>query len=245
MDATLLEKTNSEEIKRYLSFGKKYTVNTIDSLPEFNNKSYLSKIIIGISCSSLILGIYIIINKSYYFNYKFNLLYYYIIIYTFGLFVLFFFFFIITLILKLIKKCFKSKNNDNINTIKLIEEKEILLDENYNDNILLNEIDNIDNIEIIPYTLSICIFLGIILYVVGFPFSFYLIYLFIKYHFYFFIICLFIFINDISGAIFLFILIAFIRNKTPNSLRKMSFYYDEDNLMAAYNEVKDAINLAK
>ena len=46
------------------------------------------------------------------------------------------------------------------------------------DNILLNEIDNVDNIEIIPYTLSICIFLGIILYVIGFPFSFYLIYLF-------------------------------------------------------------------
>ena len=242
MDDTLLEKTNSEEIKKYLSFRKKYTVNTIDSLPEFNNKLYLSKIIVAISCSSLILGIYIIINKSYYFNDKFDLLYYYIIIYTFGLFGLLFISFLITLVIKLIKKCSKSQNNDNI---KLLEDKEIFFDENFNDNIILNEIENIDNIEIIPYTLSICIFLGIILYIFGFPFSFYLIYLFFKNDFYFFIICLFIFINDISGAIFLFILIAFIRTKTDNSLRKMSFYYDEDNLITAYNEVKDAINLAK
>ena len=243
MDVSLLDKNNNTHMR-------KYTINSIDSFPEFRNKLYLSKIIISISILSLILGVYILIKGNYYFNpnYNFtslNFLYYYIIIFTFGLFGILFLSFLITLFIKLfiaIKKCFKSRNKDII-------EKEILLEENnINNNISLREIENADNIGLIPYTLSIGIFLNIILYVFGFPCSFYLIYCLIKNDIYsnfidFFLIYLFIVINNISGGIFLFILFAFIRNRTYNSLRKMSFNYDEDNLMAVYKEVKDAINM--
>ena len=203
---------------------------------------------------SLILGLYILLNNSFYFNAKYNfsyssILYYYILIYTLGLIGIFILSFCITLFIKLIssiKKCFKQNNKDNNDILK---EKEILLDDNYN-SILSNELENSDNIATIPYTLSICIFLGIILYLIGFPFSFYLIYILFQNNYYYKIsefigLYLFILINDISGGIFLFVLISFIRNKTPNSLRKMSFAYDEDNLMNAYKEVEDAINLAK
>ena len=243
MDVSLLDKNNN-------MYMRKYTINSIDSFPEFRNKLYLSKIIISISILSVILGVYILIKGNYYFNpnYNFtslNFLYYYIIIFTFGLFGILFLSFLITLFIKLfiaIKKCFKSRNKDII-------EKEILLEENnINNNISLREIENADNIGLIPYTLSIGIFLNIILYVFGFPCSFYLIYCLMKNDIYsnfidFSLIYLFIVINSISGGIFLFILFAFIRNRTYNSLRKMSFNYDEDNLMAVYKEVKDAINM--
>lgn len=243
MDVSLLDKNNN-------MYMRKYTINSIDSFPEFRNKLYLSKIIISISILSLILGVYILIKGNYYFNpnYNFtslNFLYYYIIIFTFDLFGILFLSFLITLFIKLfiaIKKCFKSRNKDII-------EKEILLEENnINNNISLREIENADNIGLIPYTLSIGIFLNIILYVFGFPCSFYLIYCLMKNDIYsnfidFSLIYLFIVINSISGGIFLFILFAFIRNRTYNSLRKMSFNYDEDNLMAVYKEVKDAINM--
>ena len=243
MDVSLLDKNNNTHMR-------KYTINSIDSFPEFRNKLYLSKIIISISILSLILGVYILIKGNYYFNpnYNFtslNFLYYYIIIFTFDLFGILFLSFLITLFIKLfiaIKKCFKSRNKDII-------EKEILLEENnINNKISLREIENADNIGLIPYTLSIGIFLNIILYVFGFPCSFYLIYCLMKNDIYsnfidFSLIYLFIVINSISGGIFLFILFAFIRNRTYNSLRKMSFNYDEDNLMAVYKEVKDAINM--
>ena len=243
MDVSLLDKNNNMHMR-------KYTINSRDSFPEFRNKLYLSKIIISISILSLILGVYILIKGNYYFNpnYNFtslNFLYYYIIIFTFDLFGILFLSFLITLFIKLfiaIKKCFKSRNKDII-------EKEILLEENnINNNISLREIENADNIGLIPYTLSIGIFLNIILYVFGFPCSFYLIYCLMKNDIYsnfidFSLIYLFIVINSISGGIFLFILFAFIRNRTYNSLRKMSFNYDEDNLMAVYKEVKDAINM--
>ena len=243
MDVSLLDKNNNTHMR-------KYTINSIDSFPEFRNKLYLSKIIVSISILSLIFGIYILIKGNYYFNpnYNFtslNFLYYYIIIFTFDLFGILFLSFLITLFIKLfiaIKKCFKSRNKDII-------EKEILLEENnINNNISLREIESADNIGLIPYTLSIGIFLNIILYVFGFPCSFYLIYCLMKNDIYsnfidFSLIYLFIVINCISGGIFLFILFAFIRNRTYNSLRKMSFSYDEDNLMAVYKEVKDAINM--
>ena len=181
MDIPFVEKTSNDDMQKYLSIRKKYTVNTIDSLPEFDNKLYLSKIIIIMSFLSLILGLYILLNNSFYFNAKYNfsyssILYYYILIYTLGLIGIFILSFCITLFIKLIssiKKCFKQNNKDNNDILK---EKEILLDDNYN-SILLNELENSDNIATIPYTLSICIFLGIILYLIGFPFSFYLIYI--------------------------------------------------------------------
>ena len=235
MDDFLLEKNNNER-------RRKYTIETIDSFPEFHNKLYLSKIIISISIFSLIFGIYILFNSKYYFNPNYNFkkisfLFYYIIIFTFGLFGILFFSFCFTLFIKLIiflKNFFKSKSIDNNEQPK-------------NEEINL-EIENADNIGIIPYTLTICIFLNIILYIFGFPCSFYLLYFLLKNNFYsnysdFIFIYLFIVINDISGGIFLFILFRFIRNKTYNSLRKMSFNYDEENLIAVYKEVKDAINL--
>ena len=254
MEASLLEKANnSDQMQKYLSLRKKYSVNSVISMPEFHDNSYLGKIIIIISILSLILGLYILFNSSFYFNpnYKFkhnSLFYYYILIYTFGLLGLLLLSFCVTLIIKLIISCKKVfKSNDEVNN-ELLDEREIILEDD--NNILFNELENADNITIIPYTLTICIFLSIILYLIGFPFSFYLIYILRQNIFYrklkeFILIYLFIIFNDISGAIFIFVLITLFRTKSQNSFRKMKYSFDEENLMTAYKEVKDAINLAK
>ena len=230
-------------------------MNSIDSVPEFQEKAYLSKIIVSMSFLSLLIGIYILLNKEYYLNTNINFLlytklYYYIIIYTLGLIGVLFTSFFLALIIKLIssiKKCLKSKNNE-------IEKENILIDkeeeESEDDNFLTQILQNADNISMVPYTFSICVLLTIILYVVGFPISWYLIYNLLIDNVYsnyykFFILYLFIFINSISGAIFIFVLIIFIKSKRKNSLRKLSFTYDEDNLIAVYKEVKDAIDKAK
>ena len=253
MEVGLLEKKNDNHIN-YESYKRKYTVNTIDSSPEFQNKTYLSKIIVSISFMSLIIGIYILFYKSYYLNPNYNfsnpkLLYYYILIYTLGLFGVIVIAFLFALLIKLIssiRNCFKSKKGE------IEKEKEnILIDENDEDDNFLTEIlQNADRISMIPYTYSICILLTILLYLFGFPFSWFLIYTLISnniyYQFYqFFLLYFFIFINNISGAIFLFISIIFIHVRRQNSLRKLSFNYDEDNLMAVYKEVKDAMDLGK
>lgn len=254
MDIELIEKQNDDNYKNEL-LKKKYTVNSIDSVPEFQEKAYLSKIIVSMSFLSLLIGIYILLNKEYYLNTNINFLlytklYYYIIIYTLGLIGVLFTSFFLALIIKLIssmKKCLKQKNNE-------IEKENILIDkeeeESEDDNFLTQILQNADNISMVPYTFSICVLLTIILYVVGFPISWYLIYNLLIDNVYsnyykFFILYLFIFINSISGAIFMFVLIIFIKSKRKNSLRKLSFTYDEDNLIAVYKEVKDAIDKAK
>ena len=252
MDVGLLEKNNDNHIN-YEPYKKKYTVNTIDSSPEFQNKTYLSKIIVSISFLSLLMGIYILFYKTYYLNPNYNfsnpkILYYYILIYTLGLFGAILIAFLFALLIKLIssiRSCFKSKNGE-------IEKENILIDQNNdeNDNFLTEILQNADRISMIPYTFSICVLLTILLYLFGFPFSWYLIYALICNNIYcqfyqFFLLYFFIFINNISGAIFLFISFIFIHVRRQNSLRKLSFNYDEDNLMAVYKEVKYAMDLGK
>lgn len=252
MDIELLEKHNDNFLKNE-SYKKKYTVNTIDSFPELQNKTYLSKIIVSIYFLSLIFGIYILFYKSYYLNPNYNfsnpeILNYYIIIYTLGLFGVILISFIFALLLKVInsiRKCYKSEKSE-------IERENILKDDINNDeeDFLSEILQNANNISMIPYTFSICILLTILLYVFGFPFSLYLIYALICNNIYsnfyqFLCLYFFIFINNISGAIFTFILIIFIKVRRQNSLRKLSFNYDEDNLMAVYKEVKDAMDLGK
>ena len=185
MEDALIDSQNKDDLKlkKYLSFRKRYTVNSIDSLPDFDNKLYLSKIIIINSFCSLFLGLYIILNSSFYFNIKYNFshkffLYYYILIFTSGIFgisIISFFFSLIIKLISSIKKCFRNYNRNN--------NEEIVLDNN--NVLLLNNLENSDNIAIIPYTISICIFLGIILYLIGFPFSFYLIYIMIRNEYYY------------------------------------------------------------
>ena len=137
-----------------------------------------------------------------------------------------------------IKQCFK-----------LDEDEEILLEKRLNEeeNFLNQILENANNISIINYTLTISIFLTILLYVLGLPFSFYLIVALICNKFYyniinFFIIYVFMIINGFSGSIFLFVLYSFIKS---NSLRKISFSFNEDHLISVYQEIDDAINLAK
>ena len=137
MEASLLEKANnSDQMQKYLSLRKKYSVNSVLSMPEFQDNSYLGKIIIIISILSLILGLYILFNSSFYFNpnYKFkhnSLFYYYILIYTFGLLGLLLLSFCVTLIIKLIISCKKGlKSNNEVNN-ELLDEREIILEDDY------------------------------------------------------------------------------------------------------------------
>ena len=249
MEIELIEK-NNENQRNEFSKKKKYTFNSIDSAPEFQQRTYLSKIIMLMCFLSLIIGIYILLNKSYYLNENYNyshikILNNYILIYTFGLFCILIISFLLALMIKLISlTCFKSKRNDN--NIDNNENEE----ENEDDIFLSQILQNADNISIIPYTSTIFVILTILVYVCGFPFSWFLIYglvtnTFYSHIFQFFLLYCFIFINSVSGAIFIFVLICFIRVKRYNSLRKTSFSYDEDNLLAVYKEVKDALDLAK
>lgn len=251
MDIELIEKNNENQINE-LSKKRKYTVNSIDSAPEFQHKTYLSKTIMSMSFLSLIIGIYILFNKSYYLNENYNFehaetLNNYVLIYTFGLFCVLITAFILALMIKFISSlCRKPKRIENN------EEKNNSIEEENDDedNFLSQILQNADNISMIPYTSTICVILTIILYVFGFPLSWYLIFGLIKHNIYsninqFLMLYLFIFINSISGAIFIFVLISFIKVKRDNSVRKLSFTYDEENLLAVYKEVKDAIDLVK
>lgn len=254
MDEELLEKQN-EDYSKNETLKRKYTVNSIDSAPEFQHKTYLSKIIISISFLSLIIGLFILFNQSYYLNPEYHfpkqkILYYYVLIFTFGLFGVLLTAFFLALLIKLIssiKKCFKSKKNDNNNNDK---ENIINNEDESEDNFLTQLLQNADNISMIPYTLTICVLLTIILYVIGFPISWYLICYLITNKIYgyishFFLLYFFIFINSVSGAILIFVSIIFINSRRHNSVRKLSFTYDEDNLISVYKEVRDAIDLGK
>lgn len=249
MEIELIEK-NNENPGNELSKKRNYTVNSIDSAPEFQQRTYLSKIIMSMCILSLIIGIYILLNKSYYLNknyhfYHEEILNNYILIYTFGLFCILLVSFLLALMIKLISlTCFKPKRNEN--------QRDNIVNEGENDeDIFLSQIlQNADNISIIPYTSTIFVLLTIILYVFGFPLSWFLIYSLLTNTYYsnlfkFFLLYFFIFINSVSGAIFLFVSICFIVVKRNHSLRKSSFTYDEDNLVAVYKEIQDAIDLVK
>ena len=254
MDVELLESQNEDNTKDEILKKRKYTVNSIDSAPEFQQNPYLSETIFLISFFSLLIGAYILYNNIYYLNpqYDFSsydILYYYIIIYTLSLIEVLLIAFIFSLIIKLfssIKKCIKSKKYED-------QKKEILMeneDSSDDDNFLSQILQNSDNISMISYTFTLCVLLTIILYVAGFPVSWYLIYCLVINSVYsnfynFILLYLFIFLNSVAGAIFIFVLIIFIKAKRKTSLRKLSFTYDEDNLMAIYKEVKDAIDLVK
>ena len=252
MEVELIERQNEDISKNDISRKRKYTVDSIESAPEFQHKTYLSKIIFSISLLSLIIGLFLLFNQSYYLNPQYNfaklkLLYYYIIIYTFGLFGVLLIAFCLALLIKLInsiRKCIKSKKNDNDKEHNLVEEEES------EDNFLTQMLENADNISMIPYTFTICVLLTIILYVIGFFISWYLICYLINNHIYtyfsqFFLLYFFIFINSVSGAILIFVSVIFIKTRRNNSLRKLSFSFDEDNLISVYKEVKDAIDLGK
>ena len=252
MEVELLERKDEDISKNDISRKRKYTVDSIESAPEFQHKTYLSKIIFSISLLSLIIGIFLLFNQSYYLNPEYNfskqkLLYYYIIIYTFALFEVLLTAFCLALLIKLIssiRKCFKSKKNDIDKENNLVDEEES------EDNFLTQILVNADNISMIPYTFTLCVLLTIILYVIGFFISWYLICYLITNNFYghffqFFLLYVFIFINSVSGAILIFVSVIFIKSGRNNSLRKLSFNYDEDNLISVYKEVKDAIDLSK
>ena len=170
MEVELLERTDDDISKNDISRKRKYTVDSIESAPEFQHKTYLSKIIFSISLLSLIIGIFLLFNQSYYLNPEYNfskqkLLYYYIIIYTFELFEVLLAAFCLALLIKLIssiRKCFKSKKNDIDKENNLVDEEES------EDNFLTQTLVNADNISMIPYTFTICVLLTIILYVIGF-----------------------------------------------------------------------------
>jgi len=254
MDAELLDNQNEDNTRDEILKKRKYTVNSIDSAPEFQKNPYLSETIFLISFFSLLIGAYILYNKIYYLNpqYDFSsydMLYNYILIYTFSLIEVLIIAFIFSLIIKLfssIKKCIKSKKNEDQREEILVENEDISDDDNFLSQIL----QNADNISLVPYTFTLCVLLTIILYVAGFPVSWYLIYYMVTNSVYsnfynFILLYLFIFLNSVAGAVFIFVLIIFIRAKRKTSLRKLSFTYDEDNLMAIYKEVKDAIDLVK
>jgi hypothetical protein len=254
MDVELLENQNEDNTKDDILKKRKYTVNSIDSAPEFKQNPYLSETIFIISFFSLLIGAYILYNNIYYLNpqYDFSsydILYYYIIIYTFSLIGVLFIAFALSLIIKVfssIKKCIKSKKYEDQREEILIENEDISDDDNFLSQIL----QNADNISMVSYTFTLCVLLTIILYVAGFPVSWYLIYCMAKNRVYskfynFILLYLFIFFNSVAGAVFIFVLIIFIRAKRKTSLRKLSFTYDEDNLMAIYKEVRDAIDLVK
>ena len=254
MEAELLENQNEDNIKDDILKKRKYTVNSIDSAPEFQQNPYLSETIFLMSFFSLLIGSYILYNNIYYLNPQYDfpsydMLYNYIIIYTLSLFEVLLIAFVLSLIIKLfssIKKCIKSKKYENQREEILVEDEDISDDDNFLSQIL----QNADNISMVSYTFTLCVLLTIILYVAGFPVSWYLIYYMVTNRVYsnfynFILLYLFIFINSVAGAVFIFVLIIFIKAKRKTSLRKLSFTYDEDNLMAIYKEVKDAIDLVK
>ena len=241
------------EFKTYSLKNKKKSISSMNSIPEFKNnyEDYIRKSIIITNVTCFLLGINFLIKKDFYFNKNYQYiqrksLIIFIIIFSLGVLGTFILSFIISLIIysiSKVKSCIFSKKEENLSN----NSNEINVNNNENQ-LLLNE--KVDTVSLLPYTLTITIILTILFYILGFPFSFYLIYTLLKNNFYssffnFYLLYLFLLINNIEGAIFIFVLIFILVVKSKENNRKESLNYDEDNMEKYFIEIKDAINLAK
>jgi hypothetical protein len=212
------------------------TATSIDSLPEITKVTqfYFKIYFILISIVSFILGLKIIYERDNYLIKEFeeyNLLYIFIIIYTFGFFSALILSFVISFLIYLISKiifCFKKRKEINNELDLLIEEDK--------------------KISFISYSFGILIVMLIILYLLVIIYGIYLLVILKKdkyykdYIHYFYIYC-FIILNIFIGIslffIFIFVLCC---SKNKESIRQKKIQISEEKINNVKHEIKEAFD---
>ena len=213
---------------------KSITATSIDSIPELsrNTQTCYNIFFILISIISLILGIKLLVEKETYFLKEFehyNLLYLFVIVYTFGFITALILSIILSLLIYLLWNiilCFKKRK-------QIKTELDLLISED-------------QHISLISYTFGILIIMLIILYLFGIIIGIYLLFQIKKnsrykdYIHYFLVYC-FIILNILIGFslffIFLFVLFCI---KPKESIRQNNYKIDDSKLHNIEHEIQEA-----
>ena len=225
--------------------------SSVDSNPELkDNKVYYLRIsLIIINIISVIIGIYIFKNNSYYLSpdYKFeykNSLFIYLVMYSLGMIGSLIFSFIFSLITKVIVFV--------VNLFSKDESKQLTKNEqqHHSENSFgyINSIAN--EFAILPYMLTMFIICTAIIYLLSLPYSIFLFIFLNKNKFYsylnnFIMLYLFIIINGIAGLILFYILLIVIFVKRNGSFRQRNYFIDDENLNNLRNEIRGAMQKAE
>ena len=222
---------------------------SLESMQEMNidhrKLFYLSLIIINIF--SFISGIYILNSHEYYLNPDFKFsnhisLIVFIIIYTLGIISALILSTIFAIIVKIIYR-YKSKSNIKDNQISGWTSNE--QDHTQVSFTLINS--NLNDIALIPFTLSYFIIFIIAMYFIALPYSCILIIkLFQNEHlshvFRFLLLYFFLLINLIAGLIMVIVLFYMVFKKRTGNPRKSGYDIDNENVETIKNEIRNAIN---
>ena len=214
---------------------KSITATSIDSIPEIsrNTQSCYNIFFILISIISLILGIKLLIEKETYLLKEFehyNLLYFFVIVYTFGFFTALLLSIILSLLIYLIWNiilCFKKRRQINSELDLLISEDQ--------------------KISIISYTFGILIVMLILLYLIAIIIGIYLLLKIKKnsrykdYIHYFLVYC-FILLNILIGCslFFIFLFVLFCIKPKESSIRQKNYKINDIQLHNIENEIQEA-----
>ena len=223
--------------------------SSINSNPELKEKKvyFLRISLIIINIISLISGFYLYQNRIYYLSseYKFeyrNYLFIFIILYSLGMVGILIFSFLLAILLKIfifIVSLFTEEAKPLIKNGEIHSENSIRF---------INAHAN--EISIIPYAFTFFIVLTATLYLIGLPYSIFLLIFMNKNVYYsntkdFALLYIFVVVNSIAGFILFYILLIIVFAKRDGSFRQRSFFIDDNNLNNLRNEIKGAMDKAE
>jgi hypothetical protein len=224
---------------------------SLDSIEEMSskNRTFFRLTLITINIISFIIGIYILYNNNYYLNPDFKFsnyisLYFFIILYSFGMLSALILSFLFSLVLKIIyhyKNNNSKDNNINSSKIDLMENEQ---DHSQISIFILNDKQN--EVALIPSTLSYFIITTIGLYFIALPFAFILMIKlfqneFLRKIFSFLLLYIFMIINLIAGLIMVLVLFYMVFIKKRGNIRKLDYNIDNNIIENIRNEVRNAM----
>ena len=223
--------------------------SSINSNPELKEKKvyFLRISLIIINIISLISGFYLYQNRIYYLSseYKFeyrNYLFIFIILYSLGMVGILIFSFLLAILLKIfifIVSLFTEEAKPLIKNGEIHSENSIRF---------INAHAN--EISIIPYSFTFFIVLTATLYLIGLPYSIFLLIFMNKNEYYsntkdFALLYIFVVVNSIAGFILFYILLIIVFAKRDGSFRQRSFFIDDNSLNNLRNEINGAMDKAE
>lgn len=236
---------NGEEEKEKRSISQ----SSINSNPELKEKKvyFLRISLIIINIISLFSGFYIYHNRIYYLSseYKFDYrkcLFIFVMLYSLGMIGTLIFSFLLAIFLKIfifIVDLFTGESNP------LIKNEEINSENSFR---FINSHAN--QISLIPYAFTFFIIFTATLYLIGLPYSIFLLIFMNKNKYYsnskdFALLYIFVIINAIGGFILFYILLIIVFAKRDGSFRQRRFFIDDNNLNNLRNEIKGAMDKAQ
>ena len=222
--------------------------SSINSNPELKEKKvyFLRISLIIINIISLISGFYLYQNRLYYLSseYKFDYrtcLFIFIILYSLGMIGTLLFSFLLAILLKIFIIILNLFNE---------ESKSLIKGEIHSENSFRFINSNANEISLIPYAFTFFIIFTATLYLIGLPYSIFLLIFMNKNIYYsnfkdFALLYIFVIVNAIAGFILFYILLIIAFAKRDGSFRQRSYFIDDNNLNKLRNEIRGAMDKAE